>query len=56
MHFSVAMHPMRRLGWWVAWNIDGLRLFPSDSISRSGQKRGRFAAHPATRERCPKGC
>lgn len=36
-HFSVRMHPTRRLAWWVAWNIDGLRLFPSDSISRSGQ-------------------
>lgn len=36
-HFSVGMHPTRRLAWWVAWNIDGLRLFPSDSISRSGQ-------------------
>ena len=37
MHFSVRMHPTRRLAWWVAWNIDGLRLFPSDSISRSGE-------------------
>lgn len=37
MHFSVGMHPTRRLAWWVAWNIDGLRLFPSDSISRSGE-------------------
>ena len=36
-HFTVRMHPTRRLAWWVAWNIDGLRLFPSDSISRSGQ-------------------
>jgi endonuclease G len=37
MHFTVRMHPTRRLAWWVAWNIDGLRLFPSDSISRSGE-------------------
>ncbi len=37
-HFTVRMHPERRLAWWVAWNIDGLRLFPSDSISRSGQR------------------
>lgn len=36
-HFSVRMHPTRRLAWWVAWSIDGLRLFPSDSISRSGE-------------------
>lgn len=34
-HFTLRMHPTRRLAWWVAWNIDGLRLFPS--ISRSGQ-------------------
>lgn len=36
-HFSLRMHPTRRLAWWVAWNVDGLRLFPSESISRSGQ-------------------
>ena len=42
-HFTVRMHPTRRLAWWVAWNIDGLRLFPSDSISRSGQA---FRADP----------
>src|ERR687897_812977 len=36
-HFTVLMHPTRRLAWWVAWNIDGLRLFPSESISRSGE-------------------
>ncbi len=42
-HFTVRMHPTRRLAWWVAWNIDGLRLFPSDSISRSGQD---FRADP----------
>lgn len=36
-HFTVRMHPTRRLAWWVAWNIDGLRLFPSESISRSGE-------------------
>ena len=37
-HFTVRMHPDRRLAWWVAWNIDGLRLFPGDSISRSGER------------------
>src|SRR5687768_1704947 len=36
-HFTVQMHATRRLAWWVAWNIDGLRLFPSDSISRPGE-------------------
>lgn len=36
-HFSLRMHATRRLAWWVAWNVDGLRLFPSESISRSGQ-------------------
>ena len=43
MHFTVRMHPTRRLASWVAWNIDGLRLFPSDSISRSGED---FRADP----------
>ena len=38
MHFTVQMHPIRRLAWWVAWNVDGLRLFPSESISRSGER------------------
>lgn len=38
MHFTVGMHPDRGLAWWVAWNIDGLTLFPSDSISRSGER------------------
>ena len=42
-HFTVRMHPTRRLAWWVAWNIDGLRLFPGDSIRRSGQS---FRADP----------
>jgi endonuclease G len=37
-HFTVRMHPTRRLAWWVAWNIDGLTLFPSESISRSGER------------------
>ena len=37
-HFTVRMHPTRRLAWWVAWNIDGLRLFSGDSISRSGER------------------
>lgn len=36
-HFTVGMHPTRRPAWWVAWNVDGLTLFPSDSISRSGE-------------------
>lgn len=36
-HFSLSMSPERRLARWVAWNIDGLRLFPSESISRSGE-------------------
>src|SRR5918995_1139444 len=36
-HFTVRMHPTRRLAWWVAWNIDGMRLFPSESISRSAE-------------------
>ena len=34
-HFSLAMSPTRRLARWVAWNIDGMALFPSDSIPRS---------------------
>ena len=34
-HFSLAMSAERRLAQWVAWNIDGLRLFPGDSIPRS---------------------
>lgn len=38
MHFTVGMHPTRRLAWWVGWNIDGLRLFPSESVSRSGER------------------
>ena len=37
-HFTVGMHPARRLAWWVGWNIDGLTLYPSDSISRSGER------------------
>ena len=35
-HFSLAQNTARRLAWWVAWNIDGDRLLPGDSISRSG--------------------
>jgi endonuclease G, mitochondrial len=35
-HFSLSQNPSRRLAWWVAWNIDGDRLLPGDSISRSG--------------------
>lgn len=42
-HFTLQMHPARRLASWVAWNIDGLRLFPSEDISRAGQ---RFRADP----------
>ena len=34
-HFSLAMSASRHLARWVAWNIDGMRLFPSDSIPRS---------------------
>jgi endonuclease G, mitochondrial len=34
-HFSLAMSASRRLATWVAWNIDGLTLFPSDSIPRA---------------------
>lgn len=34
-HFSLAMSASRRLAHWVAWNIDGMRLFPSESIPRS---------------------
>jgi endonuclease G, mitochondrial len=33
-HFSLSMSASRRLARWVAWNIDGLRLFPGDSIPR----------------------
>ena len=36
-HFPVRMHPTRQFAWWVAWHIDGLRLFPSDSIIPSGE-------------------
>ena len=35
-HFSVSQNTARRLAWWVAWNIDGDRLLPGDSVSRSG--------------------
>jgi endonuclease G, mitochondrial len=34
-HFSLAMSASRRLARWVAWNVDGLRLFPSESIPRA---------------------
>ncbi len=34
-HFSLAMSASRRLARWVAWNIDGLTLFPGDSIPRA---------------------
>lgn len=42
-HFSLAQNTVRRLAWWVAWHIDGDRLIPGDSISRSGI---RFRADP----------
>lgn len=35
-HFSVSMNAQRRLAWWAAWHIDGDRLLPGDSITRSG--------------------
>ena len=35
-HFSVSVNPRRRLAWWVAWHIDGDRLLPGGSITRSG--------------------
>lgn len=35
-HFSLSQNTLRRLAWWVAWHIDGERLLPGDSISRSG--------------------
>jgi len=35
-HFSLSQNTVRRLAWWVAWNIDGERLFPGDSITRAG--------------------
>ncbi len=34
-HFSLAMSASRRLARWVGWHIDGLRLFPSESIPRA---------------------
>jgi endonuclease G, mitochondrial len=34
-HFSLAMSASRRLARWVAWHIDGLTLFPSESIPRA---------------------
>jgi endonuclease G len=34
VHFSLAMSASRKLARWVGWNIDGLRLFPGDSIPR----------------------
>ena len=34
-HFSLAMSATRRLARWVAWHIDGLTLFPGDSIPRA---------------------
>ena len=37
-HFSLALSSSRRLARWVAWNIDGLKLFPSDSIPRDSER------------------
>lgn len=37
-HFSLSMSASRRLALWVGWNIDGLTLFPGESISRAGEK------------------
>jgi len=37
-HYSLAMSRSRRLARWVAWNIDGLALFPGDSIPRDDQE------------------
>ena len=42
-HFSLDLDPERRLASWVAWNIDGDRLHPGESIPRSGT---RFRADP----------
>lgn len=36
-HFTVCLNTRRRLAWWVAWNIDGLRLHPGEgALSRDG--------------------
>lgn len=35
-HFTVAMNRTRRLAWWSAWNIDGLRLLTGDGLDRDG--------------------
>ena len=37
-HFSLSMSASRRLALWVGWNIDGLSLFPGESISRTGEE------------------
>jgi endonuclease G, mitochondrial len=37
-HFSLALSASRWLARWVAWNIDGLRLFPGDSIPRDSER------------------
>nr|WP_283247964.1 DNA/RNA non-specific endonuclease [Nocardioides coralli] len=34
VHFSLQLNTERRLAWWVAWNIDGRRLFSADGIHR----------------------
>ena len=38
-HFSLAMSASRRLARWVGWHIDGLTLFPSESIPRANDFR-----------------
>jgi endonuclease G len=39
IHFSLAMSASRRLARWVGWHIDGLTLFPSESIARANDFR-----------------
>ncbi|MCW2758335.1 MAG: hypothetical protein JWO46_2081, partial [Nocardioidaceae bacterium] len=37
-HYSLALSSSRRLARWVAWNVDGMRLFPGDSIPRGSER------------------
>ncbi|MDL9935956.1 DNA/RNA non-specific endonuclease [Gordonia sp. ABSL1-1] len=41
MHYSVQMNIERKLAWWSAWNIDGLRFLPG-----IGRETGRFRPDP----------